>query len=118
VLISAGFFLHRILSPQRLEVVRSMYSHANQCFSGDNTLACSLTGVEEITNDEGDDYYVFLLSDANLAQYGVSPKSLADALMADSKVNSYAIFIAGEAEAEAIKRCVTQNMIACVTPKK
>jgi hypothetical protein len=33
---------------QRLEVVRNMYSHANQCFSGDNTLACSLTAVEEV----------------------------------------------------------------------
>ena len=72
----------------------------------ESALACSLNAVEEVVNEEGDDYYVFLLSDANLAQYGVSPKSLADALLADRKVNSYAIFIAGEAEAEAIKRAM------------
>ena len=51
-----------------------------------------------------DDYYVFMLSDANLAMYGVSPKSLATALMSDPMVNSYAIFIAGEAAAEALKQ--------------
>ena len=53
---------------------------------------------------EQDDYYVFMLSDANLAMYGVSPKSLATALMSDPMVNSYAIFIAGEAAAEALKQ--------------
>jgi hypothetical protein len=51
-----------------------------------------------------DDYYVFMLSDANLAMYGVSPKSLATALMSDPMVNSYAIFIAGEAAAESLKQ--------------
>ena len=45
-----------------------------------------------------------MLSDANLAMYGVSPKALATALMSDPMVNSYAIFIAGEAAAEALKR--------------
>ena len=45
-----------------------------------------------------------MLSDANLAMYGVSPKSLATALMSDPMVNSYAIFIAGEAAAEALKQ--------------
>jgi hypothetical protein len=45
-----------------------------------------------------------MLSDANLAMYGISPKSLATALMSDPMVNSYAIFIAGEAAAEALKR--------------
>ena len=36
--------------------------------------------------------------------YGVSPKSLATALMSDPMVNSYAIFIAGEAAAESLKQ--------------
>ena len=47
---------------------------------------------------------MFLLSDANLAMYGVSPTALAEALMSDPKVNSYAFFIAGEAAAETLKR--------------
>ena len=33
--------------------------------------------------EEGDDYFVFLLSDANLAQYGVSAHTLAAALLGD-----------------------------------
>ena len=77
---------------------------------------------------------MFMLSDANLAMYGVSPTSLATALMSDPmviisappppfarcrripaaklpdhadccrQVNSYAIFIAGEAAAESLKQ--------------
>ena len=70
----------------RLDVVREMFAHSNYCYSGDNTLACSMTAIEEIRKEEGDDYYVFLLSDANLAQYGVNPKTLADTLLTDPKV--------------------------------
>ena len=33
-----------------------------------------------------DDYYVFLVSDANLSMYGVSPNSLAKALLSDPMV--------------------------------
>jgi hypothetical protein len=59
--------------------------------------------IDDVVQQEADDYYVYLLSDANLASYGVSPKTLAKCLMADEKVNAYAIFIAGEATAEQVK---------------
>lgn len=88
----------------RLAVVQEMYSHASFCMSGDHTLAAAISAVEDVTQEPGDDYYVFMLSDANLAMYGVSPKSLATALMSDPMVNSYAIFIAGEAAAESLKQ--------------
>jgi hypothetical protein len=59
-----------------------------------------------VRKEEGDDYYVFLLSDANLSAYGVTPKTLAKAMLVDSKVNSYAIFIAAELAAEQMKKAM------------
>ena len=51
-----------------------------------------------------DDYFVFLISDANLASYGISPETLAQVLMNDDKINTYAIFIANKQEADAMKQ--------------
>ena len=83
-----------------------MYAHANYCMSGDHTLAAACHAVQAVVQEEGDDYFVFLLSDANLAQYGVSATTLAAALLSDERVNSYAIFIASEAEAETLRRAM------------
>lgn len=59
--------------------------------------------VHNVVGEEGDDYFVFLISDANLSAYGVSPSALAKALLDDSRVHSYCIFIANEVEAETMK---------------
>ena len=90
----------------RLEVIRHIYSHANFASSGDHTLAAAMSAVEQVAKEEADDYFVFLLSDANLSQYGITAQSMAAALLGNPAVNSYAIFIAGEAEAEAIRRAM------------
>ena len=42
--------------------------------SGDNTLASALAAVQQVTEQPGDDYFVFLLSDAMLEQYNISPQ--------------------------------------------
>lgn len=93
-----------------------MYEHSSFCQSGDNTLAAAIAGVETIAAEPADDRMLFLMSDALLSQYGVSrghtffrfmeparllislfmyvqvtPKSLADALISKSSVNSYAL---------------------------
>ena len=39
-------------------------------------------------------------------EQGVSAQTLAGALLSDARVNAYAIFIAGEAEAESIRRAM------------
>ena len=103
--------------------------------------ACKLTMAEE-----ADDFFVFLLSDANLSQYGVTSNTMRQALMSEAKVrgttpiamyatdgttmpirlsghddamrslpplrqvNPYAIFIAGELEAELIRRELPTGM--------
>ncbi len=76
---------------ERLAVVRRMVDHAASCVSGDNTLAAAARAVRDVKGVEADDYFVFLVSDANLEGYGVTSASLAAALMADRRVNSYVI---------------------------
>ena len=63
-----------------------MIEHAATCSSGDNTLASSVRAVREVRNAEADDFFVFLISDANIEIYGVTPEVLADALMNDHEV--------------------------------
>ena len=77
----------------RLDVVNRIYEHVSYVKSGDNTLASALAAVQQVVEQPGDDYFVFLLSDAMLEQYNVSPQNLADALLIDPRVNSYCIFI-------------------------
>ena len=49
--------------------------------------------VKNITNEEADEHFVIVLSDANLDRYGIRPRHLADALTANEDVNAYVIFI-------------------------
>lgn len=81
-------------SRERLAVVQNMVQHASECSSGDNTLAAGSRAVQAIRKEEADDYFVFLISDANLEGYGVSAENLALALTCDPIVNAYAFFIA------------------------
>jgi hypothetical protein len=98
---------HSVQSPWvllQLEVLRKMYSHATYCGSGDNTLPAAARAVRAVVDAPADDYFVFLISDANLASYGISPKALAEVLLSDDRVNSYAVFIANKAEADGMKK--------------
>jgi len=87
---------------EKYNVLRNMYA-ATRCMSGDNTLAGSIRAVQRVTEEPGDDYFVFVLSDANLAGYGVSARSLTKALCSDKRVNSFVVFIADDGVARSIK---------------
>ncbi|KAI8930150.1 AAA domain-containing protein [Entophlyctis helioformis] len=81
-----------------LNVVSRMSGHASFCMSGDTTVAAVTSAVKSIVKDEADDYFVLVLSDANLHQYNIAPATLAAALKADSRVNASMIFIGNVAE--------------------
>ncbi|XP_038049927.1 von Willebrand factor A domain-containing protein 8-like [Patiria miniata] len=78
---------------ERLDVIKTMNAHAQFCMSGDNTLEATKHAIETITKDEGDEYFVIVLSDANFDRYGISPALFGRTLTADEEVNAYAIFI-------------------------
>lgn len=71
-----------------------MHAHSQFCWSGDHTLAATKFAVESLAKEECDEAIVVLLSDANLSRYGIAPKNLANALIAqEPKVQAYSIFI-------------------------
>ncbi len=70
-----------------------MHAHAQFCMSGDNTLEATKFAIEDITNKDGDEYFVIVLSDANLDRYAISPSRFSQILTSDEQVNAYALFI-------------------------
>ena len=78
---------------ERLQVVRKMVAHTELCDSGDNTMASCEMAVKNITKQDADEHVVFLLSDANLEQYGIDAKALLRLLRIDPRVKVFIIFI-------------------------
>lgn len=66
----------------------------NVVCSGDNTLSATSHAIKEVAEHEADDYFVFVVSDANTGRYDITPEALNKAMTVNPRVNSYAIFIA------------------------
>ena len=78
---------------ERLDVLRAMNAHSASCDSGDHTLEATALAIKEIVKEPGDEYFVFLLSDANLEQYAITPGHLKKLLELDQRVNVFILFI-------------------------
>ena len=78
---------------ERLDVMKQMHAHAQYCWSGDHTLESTDLAITRITAEEADDYYVVVLSDANLERYGIPAEAFGKVLTSDPRVNAFAIFI-------------------------
>jgi hypothetical protein len=107
-------------SDERARVVGSLFSHASSAASGqrsrslerggvskpsaachhlpnmagDHSMEAARRAIEAAAAVDADDRYVFLLSDANLGRYDVSPDALGAVLRSDPHVRAYAIFVA------------------------
>lgn len=62
---------------EEFEIISKMRAHSQYCLSGDNTLGAASHAIKTIVQDEADDYFVVVLSDANIAQYNIKPKDIA-----------------------------------------
>ncbi|KAF7238647.1 von Willebrand factor A domain-containing protein 8 [Varanus komodoensis] len=78
---------------QRLEILKTMHAHAQFCMSGDHTLEGTAHAIREIAQEEADEHFVVVLSDANLERYGIPAAEFARTLTLDPKVNAFAVFI-------------------------
>ncbi|KAM6179532.1 von Willebrand factor A domain-containing protein 8 [Erethizon dorsatum] len=78
---------------QRLEILKTMHAHSQFCMSGDHTLEGTKHAIKEVVKEEADEYFVIVLSDANLSRYGIHPTKFAQILTSDPQVNAFAIFI-------------------------
>ena len=59
----------------------------------DNTLGAVSFAIQDIVKEDADDYFVVILSDANIAQYNIHPDDIAKALKADDRVTAQMVFI-------------------------
>lgn len=84
----------------RARVVESMYAHARSAATGDGSLAAAVDATRRAAAEPADDHLVFLLSDANLGRYGISPSAIAAALGRDPVVTGHAIFVAEPSAAD------------------
>ncbi len=98
---------------ERYAVVRKMTAHSEYCSSGDNSLEGLKQAIKSVSQQEADDYFVLLVSDANLSRYGVDPLEFGAELTRCAfpgaagapAVNAFALFIASfDGEAEAMRR--------------
>ncbi|KAI8393920.1 AAA domain-containing protein [Radiomyces spectabilis] len=97
------------------DIISKMKAHSQYCLSGDNTLGAASYAVKEIVNEEGDDYFVVVLSDANIAQYNIQPNDIARILKSDDRVTAQMIFIGSiQNQAEQLKKALGSHAHICV----
>ena len=61
--------------------------------------------IEDVIKKPADEYYVFVVSDADLARYGIQPAHWDRILMQDRRVNAYSLLISSNTEeAEDIRK--------------
>lgn len=60
----------------RWRLSRRQYSH-----SGDHTLQATDRAIKDVLRKAGDEYYVFVVSDADLGRYGIAPAAWNKILM-------------------------------------
>jgi len=93
---------------EQLALVRRMFAHAQYCHKGDNTLEATDMAIKDIVRAPADEYFVFVVSDADLARYGITPDRWDKILMQDRRVNAYALLISSNTdEAEEIRAGLT-----------
>lgn len=81
---------------ERFEIMKQMHNHATFCLSGDTTLPAINEAIKHVASqDNADDRFVIILSDANLAQYNILTHQISKALYSDDRVNAYIVFIGG-----------------------
>ena len=76
-----------------LVILQTLHAHSQFCISGDHTVEAADYHIKSIAEEEADEHFVIVLSDANLDRYGIRPKKFADVLSSNEDVNAYVIFI-------------------------
>lgn len=93
---------------EQLALVKRMAAHAQYAHAGDSTLEATSMAVKDVIKKPADEYYVFVVSDADLARYGIQPAHWDRILMQDRRVNAYALLISSNTEeAEEIRKGLT-----------
>ncbi|KAI8646980.1 AAA domain-containing protein [Parasitella parasitica] len=104
---------------EEFEVISKMKAHSQYCLSGDNTLGAASHSMKEVVQEESDDYFVVVLSDANIAQYNIHPNDIARILKSDDRVTAQMIFIGSiQDQAEQLKKALGSHAHICTENKE
>ncbi|KAF1799288.1 AAA domain-containing protein [Mucor lusitanicus] len=104
---------------EAFEVISKMKAHSQYCLSGDNTLGAASHSMKEVVQEESDDYFVVVLSDANIAQYNIHPNDIARILKSDDRVTAQMIFIGSiQDQAEQLKKALGSHAHICTENKE
>ena len=99
------------------DLIDKLYALALSAAQGDNTLLATEWAINAVAAEEADEYFVVVLSDANLGRYSISPRDFGSLLTRDENVKSYCIFIAEPGAAEWLQREIPLGRgISCMKP--
>jgi len=104
----------------RLDVIRAMHAHTEMCDSGDHTLEAARKAIFDCAaQPEADDRFVFLLSDANLDQYSITPDMISRLFDLDKRVHVFVLFIASVRDsASNFAKEMPGNVFLCLDKKE
>lgn len=84
----------------------------------DNTVSAASTAIKDVVKDEGDDYFVIVISDANIQQYNITPTAISKVLKSDDRVNAHMIFIGSlGGSAEKMQKTMGSGAHVCLDSK-
>jgi len=78
---------------QQLAVVQKMSAHAQYAQAGDCTLDATDKAIQDVVSEQADEYFVFVVSDADMTRYGITAEDWDKRLMQNPKVNAYVLLI-------------------------
>jgi hypothetical protein len=104
----------------RLDIIRAMHAHCEMCDSGDHTIEAAKKAIFDCAaQQEADDRFVFLVSDANLDQYSITPDMIGRLFELDKRVHVFMLFIASVRDsASAFARHMPGNVFICLDKKE
>ena len=102
-----------------LWLFQTLHAHSQFCISGDHTLEATKHAITKIADDEADERFVIVLSDANLDRYGIRPHQFGDVLTSNEDVNAYAIFLGslGDQADRLVKQLPSGRAFVCLDTK-
>lgn len=104
----------------RLDVIKGMHAHTEMCDSGDHTLEAAKKAIFDCAaQKEADDRFVFLVSDANLDQYSITPDMISRLFDLDKRVHVFVLFIASMRDAaSSYAKKMPGNVFVCLDKKE
>ena len=85
-----------------------MAAHTQYCHTGDQTYEATSLAIRETAGRPADERFVFVVSDADLERYGITPQAWDKILTKDARCHSYAILLSqNESEADRIIAGIT-----------